>query len=349
MDSRTVAIGILSAAGLAAFIGVGLRAPEVRLAYTLRKEETSAEILALAEKKALPQEALNWINTYLEEAFGTYEAPKMPDTFGIPAANLVRGRDFYRKQCLHCHGVTGDGNGTTAPFMSPHPRDYRRGLFKITSTAAGMKPRREDLVRTVRQGLPGTLMPAFNLFDDATIEAVTDYVIHLSVRGETEILMFQASRDAIDEGEEPEESLGEDALSIVAGKWQEAETGVVNPTVPRPPATPESVAIGREIFLSPKTNCFGCHGAGGKGDGGSVPRDPTGRIVGFSDDWGNVILPADLTQGIYRGGARPLDLWRRIYAGVKGTQMPSHNSALTEEQIWHVVNFLENLRTEKTR
>ncbi len=333
MDSRTVAIGILSAAGLAAFIGLGLKPPVSASRYSLRKEET-----ALPADKRLPEKNQAQIKAYLEKTFGTQESPKMPDAFGIPEANLRKGREFYRKQCLHCHGVTGDGLGTTAPFMIPRPRDYRPGIFKITSTAAGMKPLRQDLVETLRRGLPGTLMPAFNLFDEATLEAAADYVIHLSVRGETEILLFQAHRDAIDEGEEPEESLGDDSLAIVAGKWEEARAATVAPSVARPPATPESIAAGREIFLSPKTNCFGCHGKTGKGDGESVPAG------GFSDNWGNVILPADLTQGIYRGGARPLDLWRRIHSGVKGTQMPSHNSALTEEQIWHVVNFLESLK-----
>jgi hypothetical protein len=44
------------------------------------------------------------------------------------------GYSLYRLHCLHCHGVSGAGDGPTAPFLYPRPRDYRKGLFKFTST-----------------------------------------------------------------------------------------------------------------------------------------------------------------------------------------------------------------------
>ena len=44
------------------------------------------------------------------------------------------GYALYRLHCLHCHGVSGAGDGPTAPFLYPRPRDYRKGLFKFTST-----------------------------------------------------------------------------------------------------------------------------------------------------------------------------------------------------------------------
>src|SRR5262249_45481826 len=47
---------------------------------------------------------------------------------------LRRGSELYRHQCLHCHGLTGDGRGPTAPWVNPHPRDYRQGSFKFTSS-----------------------------------------------------------------------------------------------------------------------------------------------------------------------------------------------------------------------
>ena len=44
---------------------------------------------------------------------------------------------------------------------------------------------------------------------------------------------------------------------------------------------------------------------------------------GLHDIWDNVNQPRDLTRGIYRGGRRPVDLFRRVHAGIKGTRMPS--------------------------
>ena len=71
------------------------------------------------------------------------------------------GYAVYRRNCLHCHGVSGAGDGPTAPFLYPIPRDYRKGIFKFTSTPSGFRPHRDDLRRTITYGLHGTSMPAF--------------------------------------------------------------------------------------------------------------------------------------------------------------------------------------------
>ena len=55
----------------------------------------------------------------------------------------------------------GKGNGPAAPSMFPRPRDFSSGIFKYKSTAAGEPPTDEDLVRTVRDGLPSSAMPYF--------------------------------------------------------------------------------------------------------------------------------------------------------------------------------------------
>jgi len=102
---------------------------------------------------------------------------------------LRLGSTIYRHQCLHCHGLSGDGRGATAPWVNPHPRDYRKGIFKFTSSKqeeGERKPRKEDLVRTITEGIEGTSMPSFRLLPDEQIGALASYVIHLSLRGETE-------------------------------------------------------------------------------------------------------------------------------------------------------------------
>ena len=45
--------------------------------------------------------------------------------------------------------------------MFPRPRDFSSGIFKYKSTAAGEPPTDEDLLRTVRDGLPASAMPYF--------------------------------------------------------------------------------------------------------------------------------------------------------------------------------------------
>lgn len=55
-------------------------------------------------------------------------------------AILAQGTRLYRRHCLHCHGLSGDGRGTTAPWVNPHPRDFRQGQFKFTSSRRRTRP-----------------------------------------------------------------------------------------------------------------------------------------------------------------------------------------------------------------
>ena len=93
----------------------------------------------------------------------------------------VGGYAIYRRNCLHCHGVSGAGDGTDRDVPLPDPPDYRRGIFKFTSTPSGLLPHRDDLRRTIIYGLHGTSMPAFDpLLTETEIEEVIDYVMFLT-------------------------------------------------------------------------------------------------------------------------------------------------------------------------
>ena len=73
-------------------------------------------------------------------------------------ATRTGGYGVYRRHCLHCHGVSGAGDGPTAPFLYPIPRDYRRGLFKFTSTPNGARPVRDvgwGFALAAAIGIPG--------------------------------------------------------------------------------------------------------------------------------------------------------------------------------------------------
>ncbi|CAN5913251.1 hypothetical protein BH23PLA1_BH23PLA1_13560 [soil metagenome] len=285
---------------------------------------------------------------------------------------IAGGQALYRRHCMHCHGVTGDGDGPTAPFLYPRPRDYRRGMFKFTMTNSG-KPTRDDLRRTVLQGLHGTSMPAFEaLMTRQEIEQVIDYVIFLSMRGEFQYQLADIAT-GLDESEENIAYLEEESeplASQIFDFWRRAQApeSIANPHGPRVAATQDSIHRGRELFLGTskdvKLVCAGCHGARGRGDGPSwVDKEAFDRFVfggdpsperiralgeyagtekGWSDDWGDPLRPADLNKGVYKGGRRPIDIYWRIATGISGTPMPGHTSALSEnpDDIWHLVNFV---------
>lgn len=206
---------------------------------------------------------------------------------------LPGGYALYRKHCLHCHGVTGDGAGPTADYLYPRPRDYRKGLYKFTSTTAGAKPSRDDLWRTINYGLHSTSMPGFEaLMTPSEIQQVIDYVIFLSIRGESEILMAQDIADGawdeeIKADQNPSASAKDwykpntsskiypkalETAKMVSDKWAAAESAVMNTPKPRPASTNESILRGRELFLGKTTErleCWGCHGLQAAGNGKS--------------------------------------------------------------------------------
>jgi mono/diheme cytochrome c family protein len=243
---------------------------------------------------------------------------------------------------MHCHGLSGDGNGPTAKFLLPLPRDYRPGIFKFTSTDAQANPTREDLMQTLKNGIPATSMPSFALFDQKEIENVLDYVILLSIRGQTERFVVA---DAQSGGELTAESVADNAGAIV-NRWVGTESKVVKPKVARTPLTPESIENGRKLFLSERAQCVKCHGKEGRGDG--FLNDPNVDPKNTVDSWGKQSRPANLTLGVFRGGGRPIDLFRRLHSGVKGTPMASQSSNLKDEEIWDLVNFVLYLPYHET-
>lgn len=289
-----------------------------------------------------------------------------------PGEVLKHGRLLYAEHCQHCHGVSGDGAGPTAQYLNPRPRDYRLGIFKFTSTGTPNRATREDLARTIEDGIPGTYMPSFKLLTPDESTAIVEYVLWLACRGETElkrvqVLALDYSQEAA--AEDPQTTLQNLAAAIkdqfptdlddeatqIADAWTEGQTAEVAivPKANRTPSELASIKRGRELFLSATAKCSTCHGDAGRGDGAQtllVQKDKAGRdrdVPGLFDDWGNEIRPRDLTSGIYRGGRRPVDIYRRIYAGIKGTPMTGFGTSLSEEQIWDLVNYVLSIPFEE--
>ncbi len=285
------------------------------------------------------------------------------------------GYRLYRNHCLHCHGVSGAGDGPTSTFLYPRPRDYRKGLFKFTSTRSGAKPTRDDLRKTIRNGLHGTSMPAFEaLLSLPEIEQIIDYTIFLSMRGETELgLIAEAAvADENDLNPLPDDVVGDIAAGVF-NKWKAAESQVLNPPVPRVASNRQSILRGRELFLGlnrtgNKVDCTSCHGPRAVGNGpsfvkqdvfndvvfGGDPSEQEARLQRFEkevpgtlelwkqslDDWGHPLRPNNLNRGVYKGGRRPIDIYWRIAKGINGAKMPAHSETIAPERIWDLVNFV---------
>jgi mono/diheme cytochrome c family protein len=259
------------------------------------------------------------------------ESEELPVFERITAERLRQGQAVYLRQCALCHGVTGDGAGPAADYLKPKPRDYRRGIFKFTSTEPGAKPRRSDLVRTIRYGAKGTSMPAFRFLPEEEVQAVVDYILMLSFRGQFEYVAIEELSPQYGEDEPLEMADFEDSLMQIAEVWDLADQQFVLPLSRRPAFDDESIRLGREAFLNPELGCSKCHGADGRGH----TQENVGR-----DPWGNEVQAADLTSGLLHGGRRPVDIYRRIHSGVN--PMPSFVDALQDDPdtLWHLVHFV---------
>ncbi|MEZ6136160.1 MAG: cytochrome c [Pirellulaceae bacterium] len=252
----------------------------------------------------------------LERLFGTPDQPKWPEFLAettVSVENLRRAAGpnssdeadvqigLYRKHCIACHGISGDGHGPTARLLNPYPRDFRLGKFKAKSTPIGTKPTRHDLRRVLQHGIPGTSMPSFALVKAEDREALVDYVIYLTLRGEVERdLLNRAALDLDDgerlfderlEGSSPEDfrDLWQQIENTVARKaagWQQAEESkneVAGPPQGYPiygqsqlsEALSTSVARGRGLFQGAVASCSRCHGITAMGDG----------LTSDFDDW----------------------------------------------------------------
>ena len=309
-------VAVLSSAGvlLCLLLLVGCEVPVA----SFQPNRLQAKLLA--EQNSIDMEpAVTETQAALEDLFGTPDAPKWPEVFDeeVHLAELIsmerlsraagpvrsdqvdRHFGLFREHCVHCHGTTGNGLGPTATFLNPYPRDFRLGVFKFKSTPFGRKPTRTDLKRIIREGIMGTSMPSFRLIKDEDIEALVDYVIYLSVRGEVERkLLTEAAnldftadehlyapglKDTAPEDFTDQMDIINEIVLNVAESWARAEdqalvvegpeddyplfTRDANGTVEQQEKLAQSIASGRKIFHGNVANCATCHGSTALGDG----------------------------------------------------------------------------------
>ena len=100
-------------------------------------------------------------------------------------------------------------------------------------------------------------------------------------------------------------------------------------------ATAESVAKGKELYLErTKGNCVFCHGETGAGNEASIA---SGRLRRKPADISNKERMAAMTDG---------ELYWKITKGITGI-MPAGERRMSEEERWHVVNYIRTLPKDK--
>lgn len=303
------------------------------------------------------------VSQSLEGMFGNADKPLLID--GVEVVSLrnleqAGGRVFsdeedrhfglYRNNCIRCHGTSGDGLGPAARLLSPYPRDFRLGKFKFKSTPQGTKPTKTDLTRTIRNGIPGTSMPSFALLRDEEIDALVEYVIYLSTRGETErnLLMEVAQKLDYSRGDrlidfqlkktQPLEFEKQWSKLTETAKLYYANWRVKSPPIPSRPtefpildsediepaaesALKDSIKRGQQLFQGTVANCSKCHAADGTGVG--APKDydiwakDYGVSIGNAEDEHEAIKPLLRVGGLKPVPMRPRNLREGVFRGGK--------------------------------
>lgn len=150
---------------------------------------------------------------------------------GIDCLAQIDTAKIYFRKCAGCHGIDGDGAGPGADIVFPKPRNFQTWMFKFKTTPADSPPTDEDLMRIIKNGLPGTAMPAFKeILTEQEITALSHYLKKFS--------LFEIP----------------DSITTVQ--------------IIQPSGEPD-IAQGNTLFK--KFECTKCHGENGRGDGPSFP------------------------------------------------------------------------------
>lgn len=81
-----------------------------------------------------------------------------------------RGERLFQSNCAFCHGADGTGKNWIGQFLEPHPRNLRDPTFMSGAT-------RQSITQAIREGLPGTSMPAWKqVLPENDIAAIVAYI-----------------------------------------------------------------------------------------------------------------------------------------------------------------------------
>jgi mono/diheme cytochrome c family protein len=98
------------------------------------------------------------------------------------------------------------------------------------------------------------------------------------------------------------------------------------------PPTSESTSSGAALFAK---QCASCHGTGGMGDGAMAAKLKS--------------KPSDLTDGEWKHGPSDGEIFTLIRDGAKNAGMKAFRGALTDGQMWDLVNYIRTLGPQPAR
>ncbi len=100
------------------------------------------------------------------------------------------------------------------------------------------------------------------------------------------------------------------------------------------PTSANSISRGRDVY--DKLLCASCHGADGTGKNATASD--------LRDVWDDPVPIPNLKEPWnFRGGMNARDVYLRFKTGVDGSPMPSYAGSASEEEMWHLANYVLSL------
>lgn len=237
----------------------------------------------------------------------------------IDDETLALGKQSYEMYCAGCHGDNGDGEGPAARFLSPKPRDFRVGMLKFASVAAGQAPHDDDYLRTIQNGLAGTAMPSFRLVSreeqNAMVAYLRTFITEPSPTGPGE--KVHVPKDPY---------IKKPHLGAPAG--EALYHGLAECSSCHPAYAPRDAIIEHRKKFDMKSTEF---------------RTAMYASVEKESDWGAPITPPDFLVDRIKTGDTKEEIVKVIAAGVGGTAMPNWAATLQPKQLWALAYYIESL------
>ena len=160
--------------------------------------------------------------------------------------------------------------------------------FKFTDADGVQKTIKSRLSRLLIEGIQVHRCLASEYFLKLSVMLI-DYVIYLSIRGQTERKLIEAAYDIASESGDSVDNpskllvrfdddqfvtedieIVKELVASVVLPWANQGTGVVQRTIEQAPSgwdSDNSIELGRKLFFQSKANCYSCHGQTALGDG----------------------------------------------------------------------------------
>lgn len=134
--------------------------------------QSDAQLLQdLVEQKASQNKIASVANSLKQGVISHYDLEVGPKRW----PKIERGAKLYKLHCGACHGEKGKGNGAMAEGLKPQPTN-----FHAPDKAEGLSP--FQAYNTIRLGVEGTSMRAFDELNDDEVWDLAFYVISLPYR-----------------------------------------------------------------------------------------------------------------------------------------------------------------------